>query len=366
MQIAGAVLTITGALDAFPRRLAAREIAAQGGTLRQRLSRRTDILVFGHCAIHSWQPDRILSRLEECKSVGAHPTSENAFLRLLGLREDSKGPRQHSRQAMIDQSGLSAKTYDVLALFDAFDFSECPFGFRDLVAAKQFAQLLDKGVEWPTLIRTIRSVAPSASLSSLRLECSAWNDVVVRDDSNLAEVNGQQLLWLGHSDAKGVEELFDEAEEANDREDWDRAAALYLRCLASDPHNPIIAFNLSHVLIEKREWNEARYYLIKALKLDQGYAEAWYNLAAVAREKNDNVAAKSYLEKAIKADPMYSDPVYNLALLEFKNGAYGEASQLWTKYLELDPKSDWGTRAKRGLQLIRMMAAGLRRPPHSA
>lgn len=367
MQIAGAVLSIIGALDAFPRRLAASEIAAQGGTLRRGLSRRTDILVFGHRAFHSWRPDRILSRLEECKTVGAHPISENAFLRLLGLRGDSKVLRQLSRQAMIDQSGLSSEAFDVLVLFDAFDFSEPPFGFRDLVAAKQFARVLDNGAEWPTLIRTIRSVGhtPSA-ISSLRLECSPWNDVVVRNKSILVELNGQLILSLAHSDGEGVDELFDGAEEAEDRQDWDRAAALYLQCLAIDPHDPIIPFNLSHVLIEKREWNQAQYYLIKALKLDPDYAEAWYNLAAVARGANNTVAAKRHLEKAIAADPMYSDPIYNLALLEFENGDYGEASRLWTKYLELDPRSDWGRRAKRGLQLIKMMAAGSRRSPHRA
>lgn len=359
MKIAGAVLTIIGALDAVPRRLAAREIAAQGGTLRRGLTR-TEILVFGHRAIHSWRPDRILSRLEEAKAVGAHPISENAFLRLLGLRRDREAPRQLSRQAMLKQSGLAGETFDVLALFDAFDFSEPPFGFCDLVAAKQFARLLDNGAEWPTLVRAIRSAGhkpPEDSISSLRLECSAWNHVVVRNGSTLAELNGQQILSLAHSDGECIDKLFDEAEEAENRQDWDRAAALYMRCLAIDPRDPIIPYNLSHVLIEKGELKEARYYLNKALKLDPGYAEAWYNLAAVAREENDTIAAKRYLEKAIAADAMYPDPVYNLAHLEFNKGAYGEASRLWTKYLELDPDSVWAGRAKNGLHLIKMMAA---------
>ena len=92
------------------------------------------------------------------------------------------------------------------------------------------------------------------------------------------------------------------------------------------------------------------------LALDPNYAEAWYNLAAIARDQNDIDAARRYLSKAVAADPTYPDPVYNLALLEFDSGAYDEAARLWEKYRELDPDSDWGRKAKQGLQLIGLMA----------
>ena len=70
----------------------------------------------------------------------------------------------------------------------------------------------------------------------------------------------------------------------------------------------------------------------------------------------DVEAARRYLQKAIAADPIYPDPVYNLALLEFDCGAYGEAARLWENYRELDPDSDWGRKARQGLQLIGLMA----------
>ena len=84
-----------------------------------------------------------------------------------------------------------------------------------------------------------------------------------------------------------------------------------------EPSDPVIAFNLSHVLMKLGDWQEARRYLTKVLALDPNYAEAWYNLASIARDHKDVEAARRYLQKAIAADPIYPDPVYNLALLEF-------------------------------------------------
>ena len=211
MTITGAVFTIIGGLDAFPRRLAAREIGARGGAFRRGLSRRTDILVFGHRAIYSWSQERILSRLKDAKTFGARPISENAFLRFLGLRGDRETPRQLSRHAMIDESGLASEIFDVLALFDAFEVPHEPFGFSDLVAAKQFVRLLENGAEWSRVVRAVQSAGHTRT-SSLRLECSDWNDVVARTGSSLTELDGQQILSLSHSDVESVDALFDEAE----------------------------------------------------------------------------------------------------------------------------------------------------------
>ena len=46
-QLAGTSLGLVGALDAFPRRLAAREVARHRGRLRRGITRQTSIAVFG-------------------------------------------------------------------------------------------------------------------------------------------------------------------------------------------------------------------------------------------------------------------------------------------------------------------------------
>jgi tetratricopeptide (TPR) repeat protein len=358
MQVDGAAFVIIGALEAFPRRLAARVIVARGGSLQRGISKKTNVAVLGHRVVEDWVASRIAHRIEQARKAGATPISENAFLRLLGLTSEPEAARQVSSRNLTDQSGLNAETFDRLRLFDAFEFAEEPFGFRDIVAAKQYARLIGDGLDWLGLIRAIRSgrSAAGGNLANVRLERSSWNDVLVRDGTALTELSGQHLLALPPDDSDSADQLFEDAQEAEEAEDWGRAKTLYQKCFAIEPSDPVIAFNLSHVVLKQGDWQEARRYLNKVLSLDPGYAEAWYNLAAIARDQNDIDAARRYLSKAVAADPTYPDPLYNLALLEFDSGIYDEAARLWQKYRELDPDSDWGRKAKQGLQLIGLMA----------
>lgn len=359
MQVEGASFAIIGALDAFPRRLAARVIAARGATLQRSVSRKTKFAVIGHRLADRWPAPKIAHRTERARRMGVTPISETGFLRALDLQPEPEGARQISVRQLCEQSGLNPETLEWLRLFDLFEFAEAPFGFRDLVAAKQYQRLVAGGLDWLGLVRAARSGRSSyaGNLANVRLERSSWNDVLMRDGSALTELSGQHLLDLPVGDSVSADELFDAAQEAEEAEDWARARPLYQRAHAIEPNDPVIVFNLSHALMKLGEWQEARHYLTRVLALDPNYAEAWYNLASIARDQNDNETARRYLSKAITADPTYPDPIYNLALVEFDAGDYGEAARLWQKYRELDPDSDWGHRAKHGLQLIGMMTS---------
>jgi tetratricopeptide (TPR) repeat protein len=357
MKVEGAVFAIIGALDAFPHRLAAREIEARGGTLRRGISRGTDIAVVGHRLVQTSTPMRIAKRLGEARAAGAGLVSERAFLRLLGLARESEGERQLSAKELLAQSGLDADTFDLLRAFDVFDVTEQPFGFRDLVAARQCAGLMRDGVDWFDLVRAIQSrspISPDGGLSQVRLERSEWNQVLMRAGDALTELSGQHILALPE-ESDSVDQLFEEAKDAEDDENWEVARAAYARCHAMDPRDPVIAFNLSHALLQLGDLQGARRMLDKVLTLDRNFSEAWFNLASIARRENDLAAARRHLKKAVRADPDYPDPIYNLALLEFEDGRHDEAARLWSRYLELDPDSAWGHKARQGLQLISMM-----------
>jgi len=58
---------------------------------------------------------------------------------------------------LIEPIGLDAEAFEHQKLFDAFEFSEEPFGFRDLVAAKQYRRLIGDGLDWLGLVRAVRS-----------------------------------------------------------------------------------------------------------------------------------------------------------------------------------------------------------------
>lgn len=357
MKVEGAVFAIIGALDAFPHRLAAREVEERGGKLRRGVSRGTDIAVVGHRLVQTSRPDRILKRFEEARAAGTRLISERAFLRLLGLARESEDHRQLSAGDIKEKSGLDADSFDLLRLFDVFDVSEEPFGFRDLVAARQCAGLIRDGVEWFALARAIQTQSPISSdggLSQVRLERSEWNGVLMRAGDALTELSGQHILAFPE-EVDSVDELFEAAKEAEDEEDWERARAAYSRCHAMDPRDPVIAFNLSHALLQLDDLEGAKRMLNKVLSLDLRFAEAWFNLAAIARRQGDLEAVRLNLKKAIFTDRDYPDAVYNLAHLEFEAGQLNEAARHWTRYLKLDPISDWALKARTGLQLIAML-----------
>ena len=358
MAVQGAVFTIIGALDAFPHRLAARAIEARGASLRRGVSRSTDIAVIGHRLAQTSTAERIARRLDEARAAGARLVSERAFLRLLELAHESEVRRDLSAKELIARSGLDADSFELLRLFDVFDVAEPPFGFRDLVAARQCAGLIRDGVEWIALARAVQTqspISPDGGLSQVRLERSEWNKVLVRSGEALTELSGQHLLALPE-ETDSLDQLFEDAKDAEDDADWARARAAYQRCHAMDPRDPVIAFNLSHVLLEEGDLAGARTALNKVLSLDRRFPEAWFNLAAIARRQNDPGTARRHLETAIETDPDYPDPIYNLALLEFEESRHAEAARLWSRYLELDPHSEWSHKARAGLQLIGMMA----------
>jgi tetratricopeptide (TPR) repeat protein len=361
MAIDGAAFVILGALEAFPRRLAAREIRAQGGELRHGISKRTRFAVLGHRLIDgAASAAAIEARMEAAQNAGARLLSENGFLRLLGLAESPDGARDLSFRQIVEQSGLDRVTFERLALLDTFETAEEPFGFRDLVAARQYAKLAADGVGWLDLVkaaRVRRLAGPDGGIANVRLR-RAGKDVVMENGPALSELSGQLRLGFPQEGPDPADRLFEDAREAEEAEDWPRATALYHRLAEIEPRDTDVAFNLSHALQMSGAWQEARRYLNKVLRLDPTYAEAWYNLASIAREHGDPESAKRHLRQAITADPGYPDPLYNLALLEFDAESYEQATKLWERYRELDPDSVWGQKAKYGLQLIGMMTGG--------
>jgi tetratricopeptide (TPR) repeat protein len=369
MKVDGAAFVILGALDAFPRRLAAREIRARGGELRRSLSRRTTFAVFGRQMLDGRAPAaRIEAHIQAALGAGVLPLGENGFLHLLGLAEADATPRTLTERQLLDRSGLDRATFERLLLFDAFDSPSAPFGFRDLVSARQYSRLVAEGIEWVEIARAARArrlAEPEGGVSSVRLR-RAGGEVLMQAGEGLSELSGQLVLAFAGEDPDSVDALFEAARQAEEEEDWARAAAIYRRCAEIDPQDADIAFNLSHALLKQGERQEARRHLTKTLRLDPAYAEAWYNLAAIAREENDFESARRHLRQAISADPGYPDPLYNLALLEFDAGDYEKAGALWERYRALDPDSVWGQKARYGLQLIGMMKAGAGAPPPEA
>ncbi len=354
MKVAGATFGIVGALAAFPRRLAAREVKHRGGQLRRGVKRRTAVVVFGRRLLDRQTEAEIEARFDGLTEAGAKIISENGFLRVLSLVAAPE-PSNLTRRSLLDQSGLSERNLDMLSLFDAFEHDREPYSFRDLILSKKYAGLVAGGATWGAILRSIHRSGPVASLTRLSLQWDHPASIYARIGADKTELDGQHLLPLPEADDEQAEEIFYEAEAAEAAKRYDAAAALYARYLALDPADSVAAYNRANCLRDAGRLDEAAHAYSLAIKLDGGFVEAWFNYAGLLKDRGQPDAARRHLAHAIGLDPDYADAVYNLAALEYEADNWPEARRLWSRYLELDQTSKWARQATRGIQYIDLM-----------
>jgi tetratricopeptide (TPR) repeat protein len=342
---------ILGTLAAFPRRLAARAVGRQGGLLRGGAARNLTHLVFARSLLDRLEPSDIEKRCEGARKAGVIAISENGFRRALGLVEPPYGAGV-SRHSLLEQSRLSGKVLDLLALFDAFEQPGEPFTFRDVILARKYEKLIAAGTGWADIARSVHRAGNVTSLTALSLHGDAAG-VYRRDGERLSEIDGQGLLpFDDEPDHERADELFAEAEAAEQAGDHARAAALYAEYLSIVPADAVAAFNRANALRMSGDTEEAGRAYTLAIKLDPRFAEAWFNYGSLLRQAGKIDRAREHFARAVALDPDYADPVYNLAALEYDAGNLREARRHWSRYLELDPTSLWAKRASRGIQLI--------------
>jgi tetratricopeptide (TPR) repeat protein len=348
----GKSFTIIGALAAFPRRLAAREVERRGGRLRSNVTRRTTHVVFGRKLLSRWGEAAIATRVIREREAGRELLSENAFLQLLGLRKGSE-TSAIPHASMIEQSKLSQQDFELLSLFDAFEHDNEPYSFRDLILARKYAGLIAGGATWGSVVRSVHGASEDVtSLTALSLEAEGRQAIYARHGESRSELNGQLILPIGWPDDAALDDLFEQAEQAEADKRFAEAATLFWRCQSIDPNDPDFAFNRANCLAKTGRFEEARQSFLHALKLDAKFVEAWFNLANLLQRQGQAGPARNHLQRAIALDPDYADAVYNLATLEFGEGNLPDARRWWARYLELDSGSEWARNAAKGVQYV--------------
>ncbi|CAM5767758.1 tetratricopeptide repeat protein [Mesorhizobium amorphae] len=347
----GRTFGLIGGLAAFPRRLAVREVGAQGGELQRGASRRTTHVIFGRKLLGRTDASRIAARYREEITKDRRALSENGFLRLLGLIE-APGGATLSRQSILEQSRLAPEDFDLLALFDAFEHDAEPFSFRDLILAKKYAGLIASGASWGTIARSVRRSGSIASLTALSLHADRDNAIYARSDDGVSELDGQALLPLGRAEPEDLDELFALAEEAEEEGRYGDAADLYRRCIAIDPSDPVVFFNRGNCLLADGRAKEAEQSYFEVLKRDPRFVEAWFNLSGLLSGEGKKDTARRHLLAAIAIDGTYADAIFNLANLDYEAGDMAGARKWWARYLELNSTSQWARAASNGIRLV--------------
>jgi len=358
IEVADQTVTIVGRLATLSNRTAAAAIERQGGTVRRGLSPLTTLVAVGRHAAAQLVGGRLQARLARADEIGARCISETMLLRALHLVPPAAPVGGALRlDELPEKVGLVQDAIRLLLLFDVIQPYEGVLGFRDLVAAREVGRLLKEGLRLTEIIQGAAEVGgrrcggDDHPLARLKLVCDDSGNLARRIDDRFAELDGQLRLPLPNPGNPSADELFEDAEDAEQAGDLATAEALYRRCVALDKRDPIAPFNLANVLRERGRPGEAKSYLQLTIAVDPTFADAWYNLALLVDAEGQKALARTYLERASAADPDYADPLYNLAQLHFEAGELAEASRLWRRYLILDPDSEWSRRARNGLAL---------------
>ena len=110
------------------------------------------------------------------------------------------------------------------------------------------------------------------------------------------------------------------------------------------------AFNLGNMLRTCGRNVEAEAALQAATGIDPAFAEAWYNLSDLLDDQGRSEAAIECLRKSLQAAADYVDAMFNLALLLQRKNEYAEAAIYWRRFLAIESRSEWATRARRSLK----------------
>jgi tetratricopeptide (TPR) repeat protein len=150
--------------------------------------------------------------------------------------------------------------------------------------------------------------------------------------------NGQFVLAIDGSQ-HSPDELFSQAQVAEENGDIAEAERLYRILMKSDPTDASAPFNLGNLLREFARNVEAEAALRAATRADPTFAEAWYNLSDLLDQQGRSEVAIDCLRTTLQIAPDFADAIFNLALLLQRKNEYAEGCGLLAPNLANDSQS---------------------------
>ena len=362
MPLAGETLFLVGRIQGLTRRRLDTLVRLREGKLATRPGRTVSLIAFGHSAVDRALDDGRVA-LPPGLPAGAALISENVLRRSLGLLPPPEEVDRSMGRGEIERlAGLSPNLVSCLVLFDVLEpvgpeSSKWRFAWRDLVAAREAARLLKRGVAISDVLRaSIALRRRGGTLAEARLAEGPTGELLREVGGQLAELSGQ-LTMFGRQDQqkpRSIDDLLAEAEEAEAAGDHATAESLYTTAMRADAADPVLPFNLGNVFQAQGRGAEAKVAWQIAVARDPAFAEAWYNLALAAEDEQQSDLAVAAYRRAVKAQPDYGDAHFNLALLLTRLDRCDEALAAWQRFLELEPSSQQAGIAQKAIALCRM------------
>jgi len=342
-----------------------RLVRQRGGTPREGVTKKTDVLIVGEFGWPLVDDGRPSNSLAQARAYGIPVASERQFLQWLGRAAPEEQAKTYTAEQIAALSKVPSEILDQLAIFGLIEPKGGRYGFRDLAAARQIAGLLASGVALSVITKSlheIRKWLPEARLPNLRLFPESSDRILIEQLKGRTDKTGQFVLPVEGRD-DDPDAIFSAAQAAEEEGDGAGAERLYRRLIKVDPADAAARFNLANLLRASGRAVEAEAVYRDAVKAEPEFAAAWYNLADLLDDGGRAVEAITALEAAIKADPDYADAIFNLALLLQKREAHAEAAAQWKRYLKLDAESPWSSRARRALKFCEIKIAEARGSP---
>jgi tetratricopeptide (TPR) repeat protein len=349
-------VAFTGRLACMTRAEAFEVVRQRGGMPSQAVTRQTKLLIVGELGWPLLDDGRPSKKLSRANAYGIPVASERRFLEWIGKAVPDSVQKSYSADQITALSHLSGDMIRELTQFGLLDERSGRFGFRDLASARQIAKLLADGVRLSEIIRAvsqIRKWLPDVGLASVRLHGGPHHSLQVEQPSGRTDQHGQFVLPVDRSQ-NHPDDLFEQAQSAEEAGDIAEAERLYRILMKGDPADASAPFNLGNLLRDSARNVEAEAALRAATRVDPTFADAWYNLSDLLDEQGRSEAAIECLRTALRVAPDYADAMFNLALLLQRTNQYAQAADYWRRYLACDCQSEWAARARRSLKFCEM------------
>jgi len=122
--------------------------------------------------------------------------------------------------------------------------------------------------------------------------------------------------------------LFVEASLAKNREEYNKAEALYLECLKNDPRDAASMYELASLYLSLERIDDAKNYAIKASEIDPQNTYYKALLASVYQTEGNYKASIEILKELLAEHPGKSDYIRQLAYIYIVDKNYVEAIEL--------------------------------------
>ena len=352
--LAGQTLFLVGRMHGVTRRRLDQLVRLRGAKLAGKPGTRVTVIAVGHSAASDALPDGRV-RMPAGLPSSAPLISEVELRRRLGLARAPEAIERTLGAADLERiAGLTPTLLACLVLFDVLEPVDERYSYRDLVAAREAGRLLAQSIALRHILEASIALRRRGShLAETRLAEGPRGDLLRELSGQLAELSGQFNMPL-EQQARSLDDVVAEAEEAEERNDHTTAETLYATALRADSSDPVIPFNLGNVFDAQGRAADAKIAWQIAVARDPAFAEAWYNLAIAAEDEGHDDLAIAEYRRAVQAQPDYADAHFNLGLLLTKLDRFDDALPVWERFLELDPHSTQGSIAKRAAALCRM------------